>query len=58
MLQKILNILEEIVNKLYAIEQRQFKLNHKLDKVLIKQNEDMFLTQRTEYEEDCGKVEP
>ena len=58
MLQKILDILEEIVNKLYTIEQRQFKLNHKLDKVLVKQTEDMFLTQRTEYEEDCGKVEP
>ncbi len=58
MIQKILNILEEIVNKLYAIEQRQYKLSHKLDRVISKQNDDMFLNQVQEYEEDCGKVEP
>tara|TARA_R100001594_G_scaffold73014_1_gene107604 strand:+ start:257 stop:430 length:174 start_codon:yes stop_codon:yes gene_type:complete len=57
MMQKIINILEEILNRLFTLEQRQFKLSHKLDKILTKQNDDMFL-QKQEYEEDCGKVEP
>lgn len=58
MMQKIIDLLEEILNKLYKLEQRQFKLSHKLDKVITKQNEDMFLEKVNEYEEDCGKVEP
>ena len=57
MMQKIINILEEILNRLFTLEQRKFKLSHKLDKILTKQNDDMFL-QKQEYEEDCGKVEP
>lgn len=57
-MQKIIDILEEILNKLYKIEQRQFKLSHKLDKVISQQNDDMFLDKIKDYEEDCGKVEP
>lgn len=57
MLSKIKELLENILDKLYSLENRQLSLETKVNLLIKKEEDKMFLDTKA-YIDDCGKVEP